>query len=52
MNEFDFFNKDKDKWTKIKRNDSFIKTDYKKVNDPISNRFFPETFGKLPNIKL
>ena len=52
MNGFDYFNKDKDKRYVIKRNDSFINTDYTKVYDPITNRYFPGTLGKLPSIKL
>ena len=52
MNGFDYFNKDKDKRYVIKRNDSFINTDYTKVYDPITNRYFPGTLRQLPNIKL
>jgi len=41
MNPFDYYNKDKDKHYITNRNISFINTEYRKVWDPITNRFFP-----------
>ena len=41
MNPFDYFNKDKDKHYITNRNIPFINTVYKKVWDPITNRYFP-----------
>ena len=52
MNGFDYFNKDKDKRYIIKRNDSYINNDYRKVYDPITNRFFVGTLRNLPKIKV
>ncbi|MCQ2819121.1 MAG: hypothetical protein MJ252_17805 [archaeon] len=40
---FDYWNKDKNKKYVSNRNTSFINTDYKKVYDPITNRFFKDT---------
>ena len=47
MNPFDYYNQDKDKHYITNRNVSFINTEYKKVWDPITNRFFP---GSLRNL--
>ena len=47
MNPFDYYNKDKNKAYVTNRNISFINTEYKKVWDPITNRFFP---GSLRNL--
>ena len=52
MNGFDYFNKDKDKHYVCRRNNSFINTDYTKVYDPITNRYFIGTLRGLPQIKL
>ena len=41
MNPFDYYNKDKDKHYITNRNIPFINTEYKKVWDPITNRYFP-----------
>ena len=41
MNPFDYYNKDKDKHYITNRNVPFINTEYKKVWDPITNRYFP-----------
>ena len=41
MNPFDYYNKDKDKHYITNRNVPFINTEYRKVWDPITNRFFP-----------
>jgi hypothetical protein len=41
MNPFDYYNKDKDKHYITNRNVSFINTEYRKVWDPITNRYFP-----------
>ena len=52
MNPFDYFNKDKDKHYVIKRNNSFINGDYRKVYDPITHRYFIGSLRGLPSIKL
>ena len=41
MYPFDYYNQDKDKHYITNRNVSFINTEYRKVWDPITNRFFP-----------
>ena len=41
MNPFDYFNKDKDKHYVTNKNTPFINTEYRKVWDPITNRYFP-----------
>ena len=41
MNPFDYYNKDKDKHYITNRNVPFINTEYRKVWDPITNRYFP-----------
>ena len=41
MNPFDYFNKYKDKYYITNRNIPFINTEYRKVWDPITNRYFP-----------
>ena len=41
MYPFDYYNQDKDKHYITNRNVSFINTDYRKVWDPITNRYFP-----------
>ena len=41
MNPFDYYNKDKDKHYVTNKNVPFINTEYKKVWDPITNRYFP-----------
>ena len=51
MYPFDYFNKDKDKHYVIPRSNSFINTDYTKVYDPITNRFFIGSLQGLPTIK-
>ena len=49
MNPFDYYNKDKDKHYITNRNIPFINTEYKKVWDPITNRYFP---GSVRNFSL
>lgn len=49
MFPFEYFNKDKDKRVVIKRNNSYINTNYRKVWDPITNRFF---IGSLRNLTI
>ena len=41
MNPFDYYNKDKDKHYVTNKNIPFINTQYLKVWDPITNRYFP-----------
>ena len=41
MYPFDYFNKDKDKHYVTNKNTPFINTEYRKVWDPITNRYFP-----------
>jgi hypothetical protein len=48
MFPFDYFNKDKDKHYVSNKNVAFINQDYKKVWDPITNRFLP---GSIRNEK-
>ncbi len=40
MNPFDYYNQDKDKHYVTNKNVPFINTEYRKVWDPITNRFF------------
>ena len=49
MFPFEYFNKDKDKRFVIKRSGSCINTDYRKVWDPITNRFFKGSLRNLSN---
>ena len=49
MFPFDYYNKDKDKHYISNRNGAFINNDYKKVWDPITNRFFPGTIRQNDN---
>ena len=51
MNPFDYYNKDKDKHYITNRNVSFINTEYRKVWDPITNRFFPGSLRSLSENK-
>lgn len=46
MYPFDYFNRDKDKHFVIKRPGPFINTEYKKVWDPITNRYFYGTLKR------
>ena len=41
MNPFDYFNKDKDKHYITNKKVPYINTEYQKVWDPITNRYFP-----------
>ena len=47
MYPFDYYNQDKDKHYITNRNVSFINTEYRKVWDPITNRFFPGSLRSL-----
>ena len=51
MNPFDYYNKDKDKHYITNRNVSYINTEYRKVWDPITNRFFPGSLRSLSENK-
>ena len=51
MNPFDYYNKDKDKHYITNRNVSFINTEYRKVWDPITNRYFPGSLRSLSENK-
>ena len=51
MNPFDYYNKDKDKHYITNRNVSFINTEYRKVWDPITNRYFPGSLRCLSENK-
>ena len=47
MNPFDYYNKDKDKHYVTNNNTPFINTEYLKVWDPITNRYFPGSLRSL-----
>ena len=51
MYPFDYYNKDKDKHYVTKRNVPFINTEYKKVWDPITNRYLPGSLRCLSESK-
>ena len=51
MNPFDYFNKDKDKHYITNKNIPFINTEYLKVWDPITNRYFPGSLRSFSNDK-
>ena len=51
MNPFDYYNKDKDKHYITNRNVPFINTEYRKVWDPLTNRFFPGSLRSLSENK-
>jgi len=51
MNPFDYYNKDKDKHYITNRNVSYINTEYRKVWDPITNRYFPGSLRSLSENK-
>ena len=51
MYPFDYYNKDKDKHYVTNRNVPFINTEYKKVWDPITNRYLPGSLRCLSESK-
>ena len=51
MNPFDYYNKDKDKHYVTNRNVPFINTEYKKIWDPITNRYFPGSLRCMSETK-
>ena len=52
MFSFEYWNKDKDKHFIANRNVSFLNEDYRKVYDPITNRFFPGSVRAAENKKI
>lgn len=51
MFSFEYWNKDKDKHFIANRNMSFYNEDYRKVYDPITNRFMPGSVRAAENLK-
>ena len=49
MKPFDYYNKDKDKHYITNKNIPFINTEYLKVWDPITNRYFPGSLRSFSN---